>query len=150
MPKTAPTTEAVRTAIQNKLVELGKDGRFFRTRYDRTGFAQPIIPTEAERVAPSSCLSNEVSGGWEEDSRYGREVAQRRTSWQFELLLEFDCEVSLEFFEYDMTRPVPRIDTPHGSLLPRLVRSEYLHPTQASSSGGTSVTYTYEVLAGRF
>lgn len=151
MTTTVATESALRTAVQRLLHDKAKSGRFFQTRYDKNGMAIAIDPNVATKRQPRSIAVNELSAEFEPDVAYGRKVWQRRSTWQFELHLGFDVEVTLAFFEQDMIQPVPRVDATdfHTYALVRLVNAEYDHPARDGSAGGTTAILTWEASIGR-
>ena len=151
MTTVVATETALRTAIQRKLHEIARVGRFFRTYYDKDGMAGAIDPATAERVKPVSILVNEVTSEFEPDPLHGRAVHQRRTDWRFELHLGFPKEVTVAFFEQDSIAPVPRVDSTdqHTYAILRLTGAEYNHPARDGSAGGTSVVLTWDASIGR-
>lgn len=142
---------ALRTAIQRTLWELGRYGRFYRVSYDTSGRPASIDPDTADREEPKTVAVNEVGADFAADTQYGRRVNQRRTSWQFELHLGFDHEVTVAFFEQDVLSPVPRVDKTddHTYALLRLTNSRYDHPARDGSAGGSVVIQTWEASIGR-
>jgi len=145
------TESALRTAIQRLLHDLALTGRFFRVRYDATGMALAINPETAERITPESIAVNEVSSDFVPDELFGRQINQKRASWEFELHLGFGHEITVAFFEQDVLRPVPRIkQTDHHTYAwLRLRNAVYDHPARDGSAGGTSVVMTWEATIGR-
>lgn len=143
---------ALRTAIQEKLIELAETGRFFRVRYDHNRKPLAIDPLAAElRARPTSIAVNETSAAFEPDTQFGRDVRQRRSSWVFELLLSFDHEVTAAFFEEDVANSAPRIPKTeqHTYALLRIVDAEYTHPVREGSGGGSTVVLQFEAQIGR-
>jgi len=145
------TESALRTAIQRLLHDLAKTGRFFRVYYDADGKAVAIDPNESEQIAPVSLEVNEVSADFIPDELFGRDINQRRSSWNFELHLGFDQEVTVAFFEQDVLAPVPRVKQTenHTYAWLRLNNVSYDHPARGGSAGGTSVVMTFEATIGR-
>lgn len=143
---------SLRTAIQTKLYELAKTGRFYRVRYGSDHKPLVIDPDAAElRVPPASIAVNETSAAFEPDELFGRDVRQRRTSWVFELRLGFDHEVTVAFFEEDVAESAPRIPKTehHTYALLRVVDAEYTHPVREGSGGGSTVVLQFEAQIGR-
>lgn len=146
------TASALRTAIQDKLIELAEAGRFFRVRYSSDRKPLTIDPDAAElRVRPTSIAVNEASATFEPDELFGRDVRQRRTSWLFELRLGFDHETTVAFFEEDVADSAPRIPKTehHTYALLRIVDAEYTHPVREGSGGGSTVVFQFEAQIGR-
>jgi hypothetical protein len=151
----APTNpSALRAVIQRSIRDLVENGRFYRVTYatDGSGNPAPIDPGSADdRVVPSSIEVNEVSSEFEPDLRYGRDYKQQRVSWVFKLLLGFEQETTLAFFEQDITDSVPRIsptnDYPY--VLLRIKEAEYAHPVRSGASHGTEAVITFQAQVGR-
>lgn len=141
-----------RSDIQNHLRTLAKEGTFYCVSYDpETGDALQIDPNESETLAPQQALCNEVSSAFEIDTRQGRDRIQRRSSWQFELLLGFSSEVSLEDFEQALMAEPPVVPEKNGHKQIRceLVSADYQHPVQQQPSTGTQARYVFEAIQKR-
>lgn len=142
---------ALRADIQRTLHGLASSGRFFRVLYGSDGLPDTIDPDSARIEHPASNLVNEVSANYSRDRDFGRDVAMRKTSWIFEQMLGFDCEVTAAFFEADVSNPVPRLarsDFHSGAML-LLTSAVFKHPTTDGNAGGSLINLTWEAIIGR-
>lgn len=142
--------------IQNKLKELGRDGRFFKVTYNSgTGIVDDVDSLNDTVEPPKSVLANEIQQQFEIDPEMGRKKILRRRSWWFQLLLTFNAEVTLEFFEEDLLDPLPTLDDDvvTGVKLEDVTlilnRTEPEHPPEQNSGNGTAVKFTFEAVIGR-
>lgn len=141
-----------RVRIQQELVQLGKAGTFPVVSYNpATG--EPTDIDDAVVQAPASVLANEVAVSVSPDLPMGRRRVRRRETWTFELVLDFNCEVSLELFENSLLDRVHLIkrDAPNGLAQVELfwTRTEVSHPVQQQPSAGTSARLFFEASIGR-
>lgn len=139
--------------IQKAMIALARAGEFYQVDYDEQGapidFARdtedniPIGTPIGTRISPGSVGCNEVSSRFAPDTRQGRRVATKASEWLFELVLAFDKEALLEWFEKSINQNVPIVRLDNGtSALLRLRQKTVRHPIRQQSSGGTQVTYT--------
>ncbi len=140
--------------IQNKLIALAKAGRFFKVTYDKnTGLANDVDPGVDTIQPPASVLANEIQQTFGIDSRHGRKQILRRDSWVFQVLVQWQSEVTVEFFEEDLLDPIPILDDDKVNNLEDatllLNRTEVVHPPTQSSANGSQAKFTFEAVIGR-
>ncbi len=143
-----------RLLIQNTLIRAAQEGRFYAVSYDPdTHLAQDLDPATAAVVAPQSAMANEILSTFETDPRNGRDLVRHRTRWAFDLLVNFPCEVTAEFFEQELCRNPPRIarDAAHGipQILLFLRQTSVIHPVAQQSSAGTVIKFAFECFLDR-
>ncbi len=142
-------TERIR--VQRELLNLAKTGRFYEVVYNEEGLPQPIDLEAASKVVPSGTNCNEVGSQFSEDRQYGRERRLKRQAWFFDLLVEFNGEVTLEEFEKDLMENIPvlpKIDSMRQATLV-LVSSNMEHPVTQQGTNGTKAKFTFQVELGR-
>lgn len=163
-----------RLRIQNALISAAMSGTFFSVKYDTqtreasyaedpgsfdpehtqvgpygvpAAFIEPAPTNALKRIAPTSVRCNEV-GSQFGPSNGTRTFGYDRISWSFEMILEFDGEVSIEQFEQDMTiKPMklPRnVDLGLREVTLRLSSSTPTHPAMLQPNQGTRVTFRIE------
>lgn len=162
-----------RLRVQNAIIAAALAGSFFVVTYDKDskegaygqdpgsfdaehtqagpfGASVALVappPTNAlKRVKPASARCNET-GAQFGTSRNTRTLGHDRISWSFELLLEFNEEVTVEQFEQEMLNPLilPRdVDLGLRMITIRLVSSAYTHPARMQPNQGTRVTFRFE------
>lgn len=138
-----------RVRIQNYLIALVRDSsNFFAVTYNASGESNPWEANEPDfgtPVTPNSVLCNEVGSSFEVDDRKGRSLGGDRTTWDFELKVLFDEEVTLEKFEEALAENPPFLakDEAEGLRQVRffLERSETTHPVKHESRSGTKVKF---------
>lgn len=137
-----------RTRIQNELVRQAQQGTFYRTSYDpQTKLA---VVDEGQPVVPAEALSNETESSFGTPRRHRISDRLERLSWQFELRVRFNQEVTLEHFERSLIEdpPVLAKDADCGYLQVRLILRETrpTHPYQQESSAGTQAIFIFDAL----
>lgn len=141
-----------RTRIQTALLQAAKTGAFFHVTYRDDGTPNDI-DFDGKRIAPTSCLTNEIDSNFSLDQKMGRKLIRRRDTWNFKLILVFPVEVTGEKFEQDlldksMILPAdPTIGMPVVEL--NLSESEYTHPTTHDPANGSRIEFTFEAVEGR-
>lgn len=140
-----------RTRIQNAIIDLVNGLSFFRVKYDKdTGYASidDTIP-----IKPKTLLTNEIQSNWSRDPRYGQGIRNIKTRWTFELLLGFNCEVTLEYLEAAFETSALSIpaDNDNGFKQAILELSAILveHPAEQSGAPGTKARITLTADLGR-
>lgn len=151
-----------RIRVQNALVSLAMNGKFYRVAYDPTTHqatpvkadGSPITDLVADKIAPAAAVAGEVGSQFADAITFRRGQALDRTSWTFELHVRFQEEVVLEAFEEAcMTSPLilPR-DSANGmdrQVTLKLRNSVVQQPIQQEESTGTKVVYTFEALVSK-
>ena len=145
---------ANKVRIQNQLITLAQAGRFFAVTYDKTTkLANPVDDTSDPVIAPASVLSNEIQGTFSIDPNMGRRKILRRDSWVFQLLCNWDQEITVEFFEEDLLDPLPRLNDDKVNELEDVTlilnRTEVVHPPQQNAANGSAAKFTFEAIVGR-
>lgn len=145
---------ANKVRIQNKLITLAQAGKFFAVTYDKdTKLANPVDDTSDPVIAPASVLANEIQGTFSIDPNMGRKKIIRRDSWVFQLLCNWDQEITVEFFEEDLLDPLPRLndDKVNGLEDVTLIlnRTEVVHPPTQQAANGSAAKFTFEAVIGR-
>lgn len=138
-----------RVRIQNFLIALARDSKlFFGVNYNATAESNPFEANEPDFgtfVVPSSVLCNEADSVFDVDERKGRNLAGDRLTWDFELKVAFDKEVTVEKFEEALVEKPPFLvrDKSEGLRQVRffLQRSEARHPVKHESHQGTKVKF---------
>lgn len=143
-----------RTRIQNALIAAARQAEFYAVSYDpETELSPDADVTSAMLAEPATVLANETGSAFVLDARMGRRLARRRASWRFNLMLEFDREVSVEFFENSLLDgpiklgPVPEDSLPN--VIISLVSSSVTHPPRQQPASGTKAVFTFEAELGR-
>lgn len=132
----------LRTQIQNEIRSVVLASQFPRITYSSSGVA-----SEGASLSPGTILVNEVQSSFEVDKKYGESFREKRGIWQFQILLKFSAEVSLESFEDAMMNNPPsiKVDGKTSALLV-LSKSVAFHPPRQQSSNGTEATIAFAVL----
>lgn len=142
--------------IQNTLISRGKAGKFFAVSYAASGqqtqidfLADPPVGT----VSPASWVCNETSSQFGIDNQYGISRVDKRTTWTFDLLLDFNQEVNAEYFEELLIRE-PIILPPDKAnglrqVTLRLTRDVVTHPVMQQPSAGTKLRLAFTAEVGR-
>lgn len=140
--------------IQNKLIELAQVGRFFLVTYDPDTKKANDVDSAVDIVQPpETVLSNEIQQTFGIDPRQGRKRILRRDSWVFQLICQWNDEVTVEFFEEDLLDPIPflpddkTLGLEDATLL--LNRTEVEHPPTQNAANGTAAKFTFEAVIGR-
>ena len=136
--------------IQEALLRLGKQGRFFKVLYRDDGTPTDIDP-DGQPTKPQTCLCNETDAEFATDPNMGRRRARKRVLWKFKLVLGFPCEVNAENFEQDVMDEVltlPPTDT-LPSVFIEIADAEYDHPTTKDPGNGSRIEYSFEAVEGR-
>jgi hypothetical protein len=140
----------MRTAIQNVLVDVAKNGTFYPVLYDDVEGAtlKRDELDELVTVAPASAEANEVSADFGIDTRHTTSYAADRTRWEWELVLRFNQEVSVTQFEEALNQSV--ICIPRSEDMPRQARAilssaTYTHPPRKGASNGSEARYRFIV-----
>lgn len=146
--------ESNRVRIQNELKRLAGIGRFFAVTYDpATGEARDVDPNTATKIPPASNLVNEITQDFRIDEDMGRRRILKRESWVFQLLLNWNEEVTVEFFEKDLLDPLPRLPDDKVNNMEDvtliLLRTQYEHPPEQNAANGTAAKFTFEAVIGR-
>jgi len=139
-----------RTRIQNKIIDLVKGVEFYRIKYDpETGHASI---DDSQPITAKSLNTNEIRSTWVRDPRAGTVVRNIRTRWDFELLLGFPVEVSLEPFEkiFEESAVLIPSDTDNGfrQAILELSAVNVQHPTE-DGKGGTLARISLTATPGR-
>ena len=140
--------------IQNELKRLAREGRFFAVTYDpATGNANDVDPDVDTRLVPDTNLANEIDQTFKIDSQMGRKLILKSDSWIFQLFVQFNVEVTVEFFEKDLLDPLPHLldDKANGleDVTLILSRTEVNHPPEQEAANGTAAKFTFEAVIGR-
>lgn len=143
-----------RTRIQLALITLAKSGMFFAVKYDPTsGLPITINPYTEQPVTPATALANERSSVFTSDPTQGRRHSRKRRTWLFDLIIEFDLEASVEFFEESILDQVITLPTDSDLGLPvtfvQLINSSIQHPVKQQSTKGTRAVFTFDAQVGR-
>lgn len=143
-----------RIEAQKKIRELCDEGPFFRVNYDTTTREPSVVVSTpinnvTDHVAPAGVEVNEISSGFGEAMNRRGGVSLDRTTWQFQVMVEFNCEVLLERFEQAITARAPIVprDPQNGldkQITLRLTQAGYQHPTRQEGSTGTRASYVFE------
>lgn len=143
-----------KTRIQNKLIALALAGDFYAVSYDPdTKLVEDIDPDTADNIVPASVHCNEIHSSFGSDNRQGRRHTLARESWTFDLMIAFNQEVTLEFFERSLIDPTILIppdipnDLPQVRLLLDHVTPE--HPQTQEATKGTKAVFTFAILMSR-
>ena len=147
----ANTNEKVR--VLNALIQLGLAGPFYAVTYDKaTKLANDIDEATAPSITPAHVASNEISSGFEVDSRRGGHYAQQRVGWTWLLVVTFNQEVTSHRAEEDwMETPLvlPKTADFPGTVTLLLGPINYVHPTKQQPSSGSRLEYSFEALVSR-
>ncbi len=146
--------ESNRVRIQNELKRLAGVGRFFAVTYDPAdGKASDVDPNTAPSIPPASNLVNEITQDFRIDDEMGRRRILKRESWVFQLLLNWNVEVTVEFFEKDLLDPLPRLPDDKVNNMEDvtliLLRTQYEHPPEQNAANGSAAKFTFEAVIGR-
>lgn len=146
--------ESNRVRIQNELKRLAKVGRFFKVTYDPvTGNVSDVDPGVDPVEAPASVLANEITQNFAIDTEQGRRRILKSQSYVFQLLLQWNAEVVVEFFEKDLLDPLPRLPDDKVNNMEDvtliLARTEYEHPPEQNAGNGSAAKFTFEAVIGR-
>ena len=139
----AATLDTVR--IQNKLVDLGKAGPFYRATYDGAG---KKVVDETTAIVPVTVLANEVAATFDMSPVNKRDYVLDRQTWSWLLKLSFSCEVTGEAFESALmdNPPILAKDTAHKrQVILKLVRLTPKHPPTQDPGQGSQLDYAFEV-----
>lgn len=129
--------------IYDALMAAARAGLFLRVGYEQG----TVTIIEGVPVPPKSVLANETRSTFGVSKRWRRTYIQQRLVWEWELLLQFDKEITAERFERAYC-DAP-INLPHDpannleAVILRLVSSSYSHPPQQQPSNGTRATYRF-------
>lgn len=141
------TTQRIR--VQNKINEIAKAFDFYPVVYAADGSASIGTPA----VRPASVLVNETDSSFEIDKKYGRGLREKPSNWNISVMLKFNQEVDLSFFEKYLINNLPFIpkDDINGleSVILRLSRMTVSHPPRQGSANGTDTLLTFEAITGR-
>lgn len=140
-----------RDRIHNFLLDLVEECEFYGVKYGTDGRMLPVVTQESDRIQPKTRVTNEIQGLWQRDVNMGRVQALARGPWTWELILQFDQEITGEFFEKFVAEKVPWIpkDEEHKPVMIELQRAEYEHPPKQSPSNGTKVSYFFHCTVSR-
>lgn len=129
--------------IYDALVAAARAGLFLRVGYDQG----TVTIIEGVPVPPKSVLANETRSTFGVSKRWRRTYIEQRLVWEWELLLQFDKEITAERFERaycDAPINLPRDPANNlEAVILRLVSSSYSHPPQQQPSNGTRLTYRF-------
>lgn len=150
-------SQAIR--IRRHLIALAKAFlKFHVVEHDTDGlpldvdFDAVIAPGDPTPfVAPGTVLCNETASVFARDTTMGRKILDKRETWTFYLILQFNGEVALEAFEDLLTfnPPVLPRTTHLDTVILSLTNSSPEHPTTHQSSNGTRVIYTIVARLGK-
>lgn len=139
-----------RERIQNKLVELARDGMFLPASIDKNSGLMKILSLDHDRVVPSFVAADEITSLAGTPKRYRQHERVERTGWTFELLLGFAQLVSVEVFERALAANVPVLARDETKDLQQVrlnwQDTRYEHPALQQSSSGTRATLTFEAV----
>ncbi len=138
-----------RVRIQNFLISLVRDSLdFFAVTYNATAEANPFEANEPDfgtPITPASVLCNEQASTFDVDERKGRSLAGDRLTWDFEIKVGFDEEVTFEKFEERLAENPPFLpkDASEGLRQVRffLQRTEVIHPVKHEAHAGTKAKF---------
>lgn len=136
-----------RIKVQNALKALVDAHDFPAVSYDPTTGVASVEGT----AKAASVFVNEVRSRYKVDPNYGRAEVLKREGWQFQLMLAFHEEVSLDsFLEALMENPpvVPK-DDEHSTMRLHLSTDVVNHPPQQQSSSGTQALLVFIAIPGR-
>lgn len=131
--------------IKNKIVLLGKEGVFPRASY-KEGL---VTYNESDSAIPSSCICRERTSDFNVPIRNRQKGQKERTSWTFDLILKFNCEVTSEPFEEELIKNTIITFTIAEALKQitlELTNTSYEHPTQAG--GSSHITFSFLATIG--
>jgi len=137
-----------RTRIQNALVTLANSTDFHPVQYADDGTASTLDSTT---VRPGIAIANEITARYERDKRDGRSLTRTKTSWVFQLIMRFECEVSLEEFEESLQDNPPVVQDDDGKqiALLEILGMDVIHPVQQNAENGTEAKINFEAFTGR-
>lgn len=132
--------------VLNALRELTVTRQFPRRKYED----RDADPTTDGSVPPTGVTANEISATVEASPSL-RGLTREYGSYTWEMRLEFAVEISTEDFDCDLMQSPPVI--PATTEYPRqltlaLTNIEWSHPPRGAT-GGSRVTYTFDVTPGR-
>lgn len=127
---------AIRTAIQKAIVDLIEAGSFYKVTYSGKQ------PTETmTKVDPASIAINETGSGMSSSVRNtgGCDHAPVLTNWRFECVVDFNCEVSVDYFLLHEFRNL--YFTSENLLVNIVSNGDYkvIHPPRQDSHDGTKL-----------
>lgn len=140
-----------RQRIQSLAITTFEAGPFYRVTY--TGNQPDAVTKDANSLtSPASVHCNEIESRFEIDKNQGQHLAQKRSTWAFEILFNFGPqEVLLEDFELAWMASPPKLARtslyPNATLL--LDRMVVQHPVEHSPDKGTRGRLVIQALEGR-
>jgi len=131
--------------IKNKLVLLGKEGVFPRASYKDDLVTYDV----SDSATPTDCSARERASDFNVPRRNRQKGQRERTSWTFDLILRFNCEVTSEPFEEEMAKnTIISFTTAEGlnQITLELTNVGYEHPAQAG--GSSRITFSFLATIG--
>lgn len=159
MSATDTGIQGLRTLIQNEIMKDLMDGDYREVFYSKPGnnldhasMQGPPVDPETQGVRPKSAKCNEQSASFAIDTLDGKKRKSDRTSWVFQVNLDFSKEVTAELVEEDLRSNGWNVDArdqgfPYVFL--DLLTANYEHPVFYDSQRGTRITYTIQATTSR-
>lgn len=137
-----------RTRIQNALITLVKDFDFQKVHYDPVS---GLALLSEQTVRPAGVQVNEVRSKFALDDKYGRGRVLKRQGWQFQMVLRFHQEVTIDALENYLCRNPLTVPAEENldQVVIDLSDSVTHHPVQQQSETGTQAMLVFIALPSR-
>lgn len=152
-------TQTPRTLIQNALEKAAYAGPFYAVKNNQTadGSTDRVVIDDTAAVKPGSSYANELTSQWGM-ARNGAALNEERKGWKFELRVNFNQEVTLEFFELALGAGIlidkATVAAKCGASFNfqvriSLVGARIQHPPRQQPATGTRAIYTFDATLSR-
>jgi len=131
--------------IQRAILESVRGREFPRVTY-ASGTDLPTLSDTNLRPSRSTWC-NETRSTFVEDTNHGCSYRRKRSNWQFNLLLDFDKEVSIEAWLNEISDTPLTVRDENGKLVGRvdLLSCGAVHPVAHNSAAGSKFSITFSV-----
>lgn len=140
-----------RLRIQQAMVDLVNAAKFYQVTYGTDGKPVTYDPSVAPNVSPASAQCNEIAEKFGIDKNFGQDLILTPVSWTFELMLAWQVEVDLSFFEQSLMRNPPFIPASgvYRSVRLYMLGKSVQHPVKQDAATGTQAKYLFNADLGR-